>query len=522
VASRPARVVGAVIATLAAVAPATAAVDFAPPLLTRVVGPLEAIAVGEMNGDGRADVVTLSRSGTISVLLAGADGRLTPGLVLPVRGADEEFSKDLVILDANGDGKNDVVTSLRARDIADARVAVPSQVYYGDGTGGLTPASGLPLISDSGSLSTGDLNGDGTTDILVSSGVILGLRADAKFSAISWRAEPFQRGIAELTGDGVPDVWASQGASELRPEPPGVRVYRGLGDGRFVAGALIGDALVPVDPHAADFNRDGLPDLTYTNLFANSATMRLGVGGGRFGPATRLPASQIALAEAIGDVNADGLADLVVANAFSGDVTVMEGRGDGRFRPGMQFVTVPGEGDVEIADVNADGRDDVVARNEEGLVAVLVSRPLVPGAGTARTTVPCATPRLVHVGMNIGCLETGMSAAQVRERYGLPRSVARAASYLKMSYPGRLVTLSWRYNYVLSIRTTRPGDGTKSVRIGTSLAVLRARYPRSRCLPGPSSTVCFVEGTNLSSTRFENVVTRFLVRRGRVWAIELS
>jgi hypothetical protein len=46
-----------------------ATVDFAPPLVTKVAGPLVGMAVGDLNGDGRPDAVTLSQSGMLGVLL---------------------------------------------------------------------------------------------------------------------------------------------------------------------------------------------------------------------------------------------------------------------------------------------------------------------------------------------------------------------------------------------------------------------------------------------------------------------
>lgn len=115
------------------------------------------IAVADLNGDGRLDVVTANSTST-SVLLGNGDGTFQTAHVdtsLPANG--------LAVGDVNGDGVKDIVVTTYAGD--DVRVALGN----GDGTFEAPSQIAFPAGTHPYGLALADLNGDGMSDIIAGS-----------------------------------------------------------------------------------------------------------------------------------------------------------------------------------------------------------------------------------------------------------------------------------------------------------------------------------------------------------------
>ncbi|HMK23386.1 MAG TPA: FG-GAP-like repeat-containing protein [Terriglobales bacterium] len=142
--------------------------------------PIFSIAVGDLNADHIPDLVlatgyiggsggtALQSSGAITVLLGNGDGTFHS----PVDYANSTEEIQFVTLaDFNGDGKLDVAaatTYFRHPEFQPITIKGNVRLFLGDGNGGLTIGQGLQTVSGSYAIhvTSGDLNGDGTTDVV--------------------------------------------------------------------------------------------------------------------------------------------------------------------------------------------------------------------------------------------------------------------------------------------------------------------------------------------------------------------
>ena len=128
---------------------------FTPPTFAVGTGPVGE-AVGDFNGDTKADLVVINQaSNTMSVLLGNGDGSFQPRTDYPT-GASPA---DVAVGDFNGDGKLDVAVANKGAK------SVSILLGNGDGTFGAKTDIALPLTPVA--LTVGDLNGDGKADIAV-------------------------------------------------------------------------------------------------------------------------------------------------------------------------------------------------------------------------------------------------------------------------------------------------------------------------------------------------------------------
>ena len=179
-----------------------------------------------------------------------------------------------------------------------------------------------------------------------------------------------QVAIADVNGDGKPDLIVGNGYDGSIPGNGGVGVLLGNGDGTFQpvvthdtggAGSFANGVVV------TDVNGDGKLDLVVANscgdsycLTGSTVAVLLGNGDGTFQPPVSYSPGGAALSLEVADVNDDGKLDIVVANP-DGFVGVLLGNGDGTFQPAQTYASGgTGSYSVAVLDVNSDGKLDVV------------------------------------------------------------------------------------------------------------------------------------------------------------------
>ncbi|MEP7044826.1 MAG: VCBS repeat-containing protein [Dokdonella sp.] len=130
-------------------------------------GPMypEGLAVGDVNGDGHADIVVTSAQAafgtdTLYVFLGNGDGTFQGARTQVL---DDAFYQSIAIADADGDGKADLVLA-NCCGLTFARFA------RGDGTGNFSLGGILPLTVSPSGLMLADLRGSGHPDLLALGG----------------------------------------------------------------------------------------------------------------------------------------------------------------------------------------------------------------------------------------------------------------------------------------------------------------------------------------------------------------
>ncbi len=348
------------------------------------------VAVAELDGDGRPDVVVaVPGDGGVAVLLGQGNRSFSSPRIYPT-GA---YPKHVVLIDVDGDGLLDVVTANQ-----DSPSGEDVSVLLGLPTGEFAAPRHHEACEHPHQVAGGDFDGDKDIDLAVACwgqpeiAILEGLGGGA-FAAprfVMSGPNPHAVVVGYLDDDQVLDVAvANLGEST-------VGVLLGHGDLTFepVAPTWVGWA--PHDIAIADVDADGDFDLITANQGSNDVSVLVNAGDGTFDPAT-FAAGPVPKGVAVGDVDADGNVDIVTANTHGNypdgtattDISLLRGIGDGTFEVPITIPVVLSPFDATVADVDADGRLDVVTANwHSNDVAVLFN---VGGDIT-----PADTPFLGH------------------------------------------------------------------------------------------------------------------------------
>ncbi|WNG32481.1 VCBS repeat-containing protein [Archangium violaceum] len=306
---------------------------FLAPVEYAFAGDPTAIAVGDLNDDGRSDIVTANSDGrAVAVLLNQGGGRFQkPSLWMAGKDPSAVVLEDLdrdrhldVIVANSGDstlgvyrGKGNAsfhapVTyaagGLNLDDLAVARFGIgPKSIALVRGSadkvslfevkmdGSLMTAVDYPAPSNPHAMAVADFNGDGRWDIALSHpskcsaptdkdcqsvGVLLnngnGTFQEQRFTSTGGTP----RGIlaAQLDTGSAVDLVVADGSNNR------VLVFSGRNDGSFFEPVAYAVSQSPSRMVMADINRDFLPDLLVASATGNEVSLLLGQAGGTFAP----------------------------------------------------------------------------------------------------------------------------------------------------------------------------------------------------------------------------------------------
>jgi hypothetical protein len=236
------------------------------------------IVAGDFNGDGIPDLavgscvsISSCASGAVSIFLGNGDGTFKTGASYPVGMG----VRGLALADLNGDGKADLVSVNANSDTLSVLLG------NGDGTFSATPDIAIGFAPQA--VAVGDFNGDGIPDLAVPKlavnqvmtvfssdmKVLLG-NGDGTFKPpedLPTEDSPGTVQVADLNGDGIPDLVVGIAANGT------LEVFLGNGDGTFTEAGTVVQPTVGGQESAAiaDFNGDGKLDIAAVDEGGTSA-----------------------------------------------------------------------------------------------------------------------------------------------------------------------------------------------------------------------------------------------------------
>ena len=321
---------------------------------------LEAV---DVDGDGELDLVDMNydsfTGGTLFVFSGGGDGSFGPAQVV-----ESFYPEDLDVGDMNGDGFADLLV------LDDNIFELDLNVMLNQGDGTFQPSVSYPagLVPLASTVSDFDL--DGALDVLVSSNSLSSnwvriFRGAGDGTLLpAEMVSPDDSYTALLAGDldqdGLPDFVGRKNYD--------VEVYRGLGDGSFTDGVEYEIGSWALEVALSDLDNDGDPELLGARVDDDELVILHAEVGATFGPASRysvggdlFPSYGIVAV----DVDSDDVRDVLVSVSYQGSgltaVEVLIGDGQAGLRAAVEVPSVTAEAAaVAVDDLDGDGRGDFV------------------------------------------------------------------------------------------------------------------------------------------------------------------
>ncbi len=293
----------------------------------------QGIAIGDVDGDGKLDLLAVTTISTVSVFRnTSTSGTISFAAKVDYTTGSSPYS--IAIGDMDGDGKPDLAianygsstVSLFRNTSTSGTVSFAAKVDYATG-------------NNPQSVSIGDLDGDGKADMAVAnynSNTVSVFRNSSTSGVISFAAKvdyttgstPQSVSIGDLDGDGKADMAVANYYSNT------ISVFRNTsvsGTASFAAKADYTTGNNPQNISIADLNGDGKPELAVVNYGLNAVSVLRNTGtSGAISFAAKIDyaTGSNPYSVAIGDLDGDGKADMAVANYGSNTVSVLRNQAD--------------------------------------------------------------------------------------------------------------------------------------------------------------------------------------------------
>jgi uncharacterized protein YjdB len=453
------------------------------------------VAVGDIDGDGKADIVTVNGvSNSISVWRnTGTSGTITlASLAANVDLATQNGPTDVVLVDVDGDGKLDIAVS--------NNTANSISIFRNISTSGSITAGSFAARVDIAGTNAGpkgiafaDIDDDGKPDMAVAcqtANVLNIFKNNSTVGTIAFGPKvnfsagllPIKIAFADVNNDGKQDmISADMNSNEIS-------VFRntsttGVINATSFATSVVfstGSSTAPQGLSVGDLNGDGRVDVAVANSSTNSFSVFTNSGATGAITAGSFTRNDFAtgagpVSVSMADVNGDGKPEVVVTNYSASTVSVFRNTtATTGATPTFAAATTMASGvnprSVAMADVDNDNKADIVLANFAGSLAILRNNPIAQITGTL--TVCVAATTTLNNATAGGTWESGnTSVATVGSLTGVVMGVAAGTVTISYNVAGVHVTAVVTVNAPATVGAI---SGTPSVCVGASTALTNA------------------------------------------------
>src|SRR5450631_1560544 len=303
----------------------------APSYFPGLASDMQGSAVGDLDGDGKPDVVVTNGVGDSSVSVfrnTSSGGVISFAAKIDFRTNYGPYS--VAIGDLDGDGKPDLAIANNGSNYITLykNTSTPGSISFSNRTD-------LLINTNPYGIAIADLDKDGKAELVVSTEggssslyVIKNVSTPGNFSfgspvSFATLAGAFTLAIGDLDGDGNPDIAATGG------NPSGVLILRNistLGNPLFDLPKSFAAGNYTVDVSIRDLDGDSKPELIAVNRFGNSVSVlknRSTIGNIDFETHLDYIVGDAPLIAAIADLDGDGRPDIITANSSSDKISIL-------------------------------------------------------------------------------------------------------------------------------------------------------------------------------------------------------